>query len=256
MSFREPQNPGLSGLDELTDTEEYIIMQIASLGFPLADRILFYDKSSDSYNFLSLGDGLSITDTTLTATASSMIYPGSGIAVSTGSAWGTSITGTSSQFVKADGTLDSNTYLTGNQSITLSGDITGTGTTGITTTLANGAVDIAHLSATGTPSSSTYLRGDNTWATITAGGGTLDSAYDYGGTGSGRSITADSGAVEITVPDTSNNVGLIINQNDTTNNPVSIHTISATTNYDVTKENIKTIGGLPIASVKTINRLT
>jgi hypothetical protein len=33
-------------------------------------------------------------------------------------------------------------------------------------TIQPGAVDIAMLSATGTPSSSTYLRGDNTWATI------------------------------------------------------------------------------------------
>ena len=30
--------------------------------------------------------------------------------------------------------------------------------------LASGAVDIDHLSATGTASSSTFLRGDNTWA--------------------------------------------------------------------------------------------
>jgi len=41
-----------------------------------------------------------------------MVYPGTGIAVSTGSAWGTSISGTSSQFIKGDGSLDSNTYLT------------------------------------------------------------------------------------------------------------------------------------------------
>ena len=40
-----------------------------------------------------------------------MVYPGAGIAVSTGSAWATSITGTSSQFVKADGSLDTTTYL-------------------------------------------------------------------------------------------------------------------------------------------------
>jgi hypothetical protein len=45
--------------------------------------------------------------------------------------------GTSAQFLKADGSIDSSTYITGNQSITLSGDITGSGTTAITTTLAN-----------------------------------------------------------------------------------------------------------------------
>jgi len=35
--------------------------------------------------------------------------------------------------------------------------------------IANDAVGIIELSATGTPSSSTYLRGDNTWATISGG---------------------------------------------------------------------------------------
>jgi len=49
------------------------------------------------------------------------------------------------------------------------------------------------------------------------GGGTLDSAYDFGGPGVGRFITASDGSVVITVPNTSNNVGLSIIQNDTTN---------------------------------------
>ncbi len=42
-------------------------------------------------------------------------------------------------------------------------------------TIDNGVVDIANLSATGTPSSSTYLRGDNTWQTISGGGDALTS---------------------------------------------------------------------------------
>lgn len=49
----------------------------------------------------------------------------------------------------------------------LTGDVTSSGNS---TTIAAGAVDIAMLSATGTPSSSTYLRGDNTWASIGGGG--------------------------------------------------------------------------------------
>jgi hypothetical protein len=40
--------------------------------------------------------------------------------------------GTSSQFLKADGSVDSSTYLTGNQTITMSGDVSGSGTTTIT----------------------------------------------------------------------------------------------------------------------------
>lgn len=45
-----------------------------------------------------------------------------------------------------------------------SGNVTGT------STIQTDAVDIAMLSATGTASSSTYLRGDNTWATVSSGG--------------------------------------------------------------------------------------
>ncbi len=57
---------------------------------------------------------------------------------------------TSNGFVKTsggDGTLsiDTSTYITGNQTITLSGNVTGSGTTAITTTIANGAVTNAML---------------------------------------------------------------------------------------------------------------
>lgn len=61
-------------------------------------------------------------------------------------------------------------FITGNETITLSGDVTGSGTTAITTTIAAGAVDIAMLSATGTADATTYLRGDNTWATVSGSG--------------------------------------------------------------------------------------
>lgn len=51
---------------------------------------------------------------------------------------------TSTSFLKKTAadtwTLDTNTYLTGNQTITLSGDVSGSGATAITTTLANTAV--------------------------------------------------------------------------------------------------------------------
>src|SRR6185436_14060836 len=57
---------------------------------------------------------------------------------------------TTNGFVKTsggDGTLsvDTNTYLTANQTITLSGDVTGSGTTAITTTIANDAVTYAKM---------------------------------------------------------------------------------------------------------------
>lgn len=57
---------------------------------------------------------------------------------------------TSTAFVKMTGAntfaLDTNTYLTANQTITLSGNVTGSGTTAITTTIANNVVTNAMLS--------------------------------------------------------------------------------------------------------------
>ena len=58
----------------------------------------------------------------------------------------------------------------GDQTITLTGDITGTGTGSFATTIAVDAVDLPMLSATGTASPTTYLRGDNTWSTVAGGG--------------------------------------------------------------------------------------
>ena len=49
---------------------------------------------------------------------------------------------------------------------THTGDVTGS----TVLTIAAGAVDLAMLSATGTPSASTFLRGDNTWATPAGSG--------------------------------------------------------------------------------------
>ncbi len=80
---------------------------------------------------------------------------------------------------------------TGDQTITLTGDVTGSGTGSFATTISSGAVDIAMLSATGTPSASTFLRGDNTWATP-AGGGTVTSVSQTVPTGftvSGSPVT-------------------------------------------------------------------
>ena len=80
------------------------------------------------------------------------------------------------------------------------------GTTGIDK-VQDDSVDIADLSATGSPSSSTYLRGDNTWAT--AGGATsLDGLSDAAVTAS-NNIGLGSGAVDsITTGDNNTGVGV------------------------------------------------
>lgn len=88
--------------------------------------------------------------------------------------------GTSSQFLKADGSVDSNTYLTGNQTITLSGDVSGSGTTNISVSIGSGKVTNAMLagsiangklanSAITINGRSTSLGGSFNTASITAG---------------------------------------------------------------------------------------
>ena len=61
-----------------------------------------------------------------------------------------------------------NVVLDSSGNTSLSGNLAVTGTTTLTgaVELPNDTVDIADLSATGTASSSTYLRGDNAWSTI------------------------------------------------------------------------------------------
>jgi hypothetical protein len=93
--------------------------------------------------------------------------------------------GTSSQFLKADGSVDSSTYLTGNQTITLTGDASGSGTTTIPVVVANDSHN--HSSSSGnfsvggtlfvpqkiehTSDSNTYMEFDagDQWRVVTGG---------------------------------------------------------------------------------------
>lgn len=102
---------------------------------------------------------------------------------------------------------------------------------------------------------------NGSWTTIGAvgaGDNTLDNAYDQGGAGSGRSITADSGAVTITVSDTSNNAALSLIQNDSTNNPVALQFSNAGTGNDISADNwsMSSAGALTAASATLSGTLT
>jgi len=88
---------------------------------------------------------------------------------------------TSNGFVKTsagDGTLsvDTSTYITGNQSITLSGDVSGSGATSITTTIGADKILESMLKAVDTASDEECLTyeatgGDFEWQTCSSGGG-------------------------------------------------------------------------------------
>lgn len=80
-------------------------------------------------------------------------------------------TGNSGKYLTTNGSVLSWDTVTALISDGDKGDITVTGS-GATWTIDNATIGIAKLSATGTPSVTTYLRGDNTWATIAGGGGT------------------------------------------------------------------------------------
>jgi hypothetical protein len=117
------------------------------------------------------GSGALVFATSPTLVTPALGTPASGVA--------TNLTGTAESLTA--GTVTTNANLTG--------DVTSVGNA---TTIAADAVDIAMLSATGTASSTTYLRGDNTWATVSGGGGsgTVTSITPAADTGSGTAITA------------------------------------------------------------------
>tara|TARA_R110002153_G_scaffold3004_1_gene14247 strand:+ start:5668 stop:7941 length:2274 start_codon:yes stop_codon:yes gene_type:complete len=116
------------------------------------------------------GSGALVFATSPTLVTPALGTPASGVA--------TNLTGTAAGLTA--GTVTTNANLTG--------DVTSSGSNA--TTIAAGAVDIAMLSATGTASSSTYLRGDNTWATVSGGGsGTVTSITPAADSGSGSAIT-------------------------------------------------------------------
>ncbi len=189
---------------------------------------MFTDDTGTDYVLNSFG-GSEVND--LTASVTWANIPDANVPQTAVTQHQTALTITESQI------SDLGSYLTNNQTITLSGDITGSGNTSITTTIANDAVDIAMLSATGTPSSSTYLRGDNTWASIAGGGdvtkvgtpannqvgvwtgdGTLEG--DANLTWSGSTLTVDdteilSGSISLTGTSSS---GLVLIQSGATTN--------------------------------------
>ena len=122
----------LNASDQATDEKNWIWQAGAPVGAGVYRLRAVNDAYTNGVNAVTFTrSGIS----SVTATFSSSVEATSFIKTS----------GTAAQFLKADGTVDSSTYLTANQTITLSGVVTGSGTTAITTAIANGAITNAML---------------------------------------------------------------------------------------------------------------
>lgn len=147
---------------------------------------------------------------------------------------------TSNGFVKTsggDGTLsiDTNTYLTGNQSITLSGDISGSGATSITTTIGSDKVLESMLKAVDSPT-------DEECLTYEATGG--DFEWQTCGSGGGGGITVGTTTI------TSGTSGRIAFNN------AGVYGEDSAFNWDNTSKSLKIGTGTPTYTVGTNNPLT
>lgn len=185
------------GVDDYIAMAEKTAPSAPSNGYGLiyatSDDSLYYKTSSGATNLMRTGSG----------SGGDMVYPLAGIAVSTGSAWGTSLTDNSSNWNTAYGWGDHSTagYLTDNETITLGGDLGGSGATSITATIQSDAIEESMLKAVNEPTDEYFLTyeaitGDFEWQ---AGGGDGSTDLSYTASSTQGEVTSSTGT-NATIP--------------------------------------------------------
>ncbi len=181
-------------------------------------------------------------------------------------------TSLSTGFVRYNGSawvFDTNTYLTGNQTITLSGDISGSGTTSIVTSIGAGKVTNAMLVNSSLTIGSTSVSLGSTASTIA--GLTLTSPTINGGTHTGITNlgirSTGTGVFDISLINTENltagrNLTLVLNNADrtlnlggnliTTGNNITLNTSGVTSVTLPTSGTLATLAGTETLTNKTI----
>jgi len=112
------------------------------------------------------------------------------------------------------------------------GDIT-VSSNGTVWTIDNGVVSLSKLSATGTASASTFLRGDNTWATVSVSPGGSDTQIQFNDSG------AFGGDADLTWNKSTNVLGVAgdVTLNDGGTYTTTIQTVTATANRTISFPN-------------------
>jgi hypothetical protein len=155
-----------------------IIPGAANVTTAAGDCIMLISEGSGNWRVISYFPGGGLPVGTITGVTAGTGLSGGGTSGTVTVSLGNITPDPSGSFTNANVTVDAQGRITaassgtGGSGITaLTGDVTASGTGSVAATISNGAVDIPMLSATGTPDSTTFLRGDNTWQTPPGGGG-------------------------------------------------------------------------------------